>query len=110
MLELIFGTTLVNAWVIFNKINEKYMPKKEFVQAIIEKLTELPFENKNNIAEDISEHKYIINDKKRRCTGCYEKARRTMTSREADKNVKQIKGFCIGCKKTLCLTCFNEKH
>lgn len=63
MLELIFGTTLVNAWVIFNKIKEKYMPKKEFVQAIIEKFTEVPFENKNNITEDISEYKYKINDK-----------------------------------------------
>lgn len=110
MLELIFGTTLVNAWVVYNKKNKKYMPKKLFVETIIEKFTGVPFKNKKNATEVISEHKYTMNDKKRRCTGCYEKARQTMTSREADKKVKQIKGFCIGCNKFLCLTCFNEKH
>ncbi|KAL0830142.1 hypothetical protein ABMA28_003599 [Loxostege sticticalis] len=110
MLELIFGTTLVNAWVVYNKKNKKHMPKKLFVETIIEKFTGFPFKNKKNATEVISEHKYTMNDKKRRCPGCYEKARQTMTSREADKKVKQIKGFCIGCNKFLCLTCFNEKH
>ena len=33
-----------------------------------------------------------------------------MSSREAGKKVKKIKGFCRECKKALCSECFKSKH
>ncbi|RVE41965.1 hypothetical protein evm_013374 [Chilo suppressalis] len=42
VLELIFGTAMVNAWIIFNMGKEKGMPKKEFTEAIIESFTGKP--------------------------------------------------------------------
>lgn len=110
MMELIFGTALVNAWVVYNNKKNKRLPKKNFIESIITKFTGIPFYPEKDNAEMTTEHKYIVNTKKRRCVSCYEKARKTMTSKEADKKTKQVKGFCVKCEKTMCLPCFNEKH
>lgn len=113
MMELIFGTALVNAWVLYNMKNKAKMPKKEFVEAVIEKFTGKPFNTKQEssvTAEPKPEHQYKLLEKKRRCTGCYEKVRQRLSSKEADKKVKKVKGFCEKCAKAFCLNCYNEKH
>ncbi|PZC85109.1 hypothetical protein B5X24_HaOG202873 [Helicoverpa armigera] len=110
MMELIFGTAIVNAWVVYNNKKKKKLPKKNFIESIITKFTGVPFFLEKDNPEVTTEHKYIVNTKKRRCVSCYEKARKTMTSKEADKKKKQVKGFCVKCEKTMCLPCFNEKH
>lgn len=110
MMELIFGTAIVNAWVVYNNKKKKKLPKKIFIESIITKFTGVPFFLEKDNPEVTTEHKYIVNTKKRRCVICYEKARKTMNSKEADKKTKQVKGFCVKCEKTMCLPCFNEKH
>lgn len=39
IMELIFGTAIVNAWIVYNKGRSKSIPKKQFMEAIIESLT-----------------------------------------------------------------------
>lgn len=51
-----------------------------------------------------------MGDKKKKCTGCYEKLRESMSSRLADNKVKKIKTFCAKCSKAYCLKCYNLKH
>lgn len=38
IIELLFGTALVNAWIIYNMTHEKSLSKKEFTEAVIEAL------------------------------------------------------------------------
>ena len=66
------------------------MAKKIFIESIITKFTGVRFNLEKDDPELTIEHKYIVNTKKRRCVSCYEKARRTMTSKEADKKIKQV--------------------
>ncbi|CAG4980848.1 unnamed protein product [Parnassius apollo] len=91
-----------------NKIRDVYeMLLADFKKVIV---PGVPFYLEKDNPEMTIEHKYIVNTKKRRCVSCYEKARRTMNSKEADKKTKQLKGFCVKCEKTTCLLLSNEKH
>lgn len=49
-------------------------------------------------------------DKRRRCTGCYNNLRLTLSSIEAGKKVKKVPTICRQCNKHLCLPCFNIEH
>lgn len=42
MMELLFGTALVNSWVVFNLGRDDKMPKKDYVESVIEGLTKKP--------------------------------------------------------------------
>ncbi|KAI8441378.1 hypothetical protein MSG28_014993 [Choristoneura fumiferana] len=42
MMELLFGTALVNSWVVFNMQREIKMPKKIFLESVIEGFTKNP--------------------------------------------------------------------
>ncbi|CAB3245690.1 unnamed protein product [Arctia plantaginis] len=111
IMELIFGTALINAWIVYNSINDdaNKLPKRQFVEQLIEAFT------KNDLDVDTeptpnNPHHLEKRSKKRRCVGCYEKLRTFLSSREADKKAKKILTECIGCKKYYCLTCFNKNH
>ncbi|KAI8423093.1 hypothetical protein MSG28_014177 [Choristoneura fumiferana] len=45
MMELLFGTALVNSWVVFNMQREIKMPKKIFLESVIEGFTKKPTSN-----------------------------------------------------------------
>lgn len=42
MMEMMFGTALVNSWVVYNWEKEKKMSKKEFCESVIEGFTDKP--------------------------------------------------------------------
>ncbi|RVE52535.1 hypothetical protein evm_002929 [Chilo suppressalis] len=109
VMELIFGTAMVNAWIIFNMGKEKGMPKKEFTEAIIESFTGKPI---SAVINDKSRTNHTLekDTKRRRCTGCYNKLRLRLSSIEAGKKVKKVPTLCRQCQKYLCLPCFNEEH
>lgn len=111
VMELIFGTALINAWIVFNSIqtDEKKLPKRLFVEKRIEpfikkEIDEIP------APESSARHCLEKGEKRRRCVGCYQKLRTFLLSREADKKSKKILTQCSQCKKSYCLPCFNEKH
>lgn len=41
-MELLFGTALVNSWVVFNLGKGTKIPKKDYVESVIEGLTKKP--------------------------------------------------------------------
>ncbi|CAB3229529.1 unnamed protein product [Arctia plantaginis] len=90
-MELIFGTALINAWIVYNSINDdaNKLPKRQFVEQLIEAFT------KNDLDVDTEPtpnkpHHLEKRSRKRRCVGCYEKLRTFLSSREADKKAKKI--------------------
>lgn len=42
MMELLFGTALVNSWLVYNWHRENRMPKKDYYEAVMEALTNKP--------------------------------------------------------------------
>ncbi|CAG5037070.1 unnamed protein product [Parnassius apollo] len=42
MMEILFGTVIINSWVLYNHGKPVQMPKKNFMEAIIEALTQVP--------------------------------------------------------------------
>lgn len=118
-LELITGTTLVNSWVIYGKLNNSKIPMLKFRESVARSLMGLdeapvrqcvtPPHRKRS--HSLSKSEGEGKKKRRRCRGCYEKIRQTSSSREADKKTKTVT-FCKDCpgQPFYCLECFNEKH
>ncbi|KAI4465563.1 piggybac transposable element-derived protein 4 [Holotrichia oblita] len=118
--ELILGTTVVNAWVIYNIIAPIKMSILEFRKQLAEQLVAFN--------EEESSHRPALVPKKRRhtfikpegpgrkrrkpCRGCYQKLRETFSSRESDKRVRRVTSFCNDCENMpgFCLECFNKCH
>jgi hypothetical protein len=49
MMEMIFGTAVINAWIVYNLKSETKMTKLDFIESIIEKFTKIPLTNTTNI-------------------------------------------------------------
>lgn len=117
VLELLTGTTMVNSWIVYNKITGNKMTMVQFREVVARSLlcsedsvlTVSPFRKKNH---SLGKSEGIGKKKRLRCRGCYEKNRQTLSSREADKKTKTVNTFCKDCpeKPFLCLECFNSKH
>ncbi|XP_061706678.1 piggyBac transposable element-derived protein 4-like [Cydia pomonella] len=115
MLELLFGTALVNSWVVYNIRQPVPISKKDFIEAIIAAYTKTPITDTNSDGQNEvvlkKKHNFEKKGEKRRiCAGCYQKLRGTLNSREANRKVKKIKSFCVECKKGYCLSCFYKTH
>jgi hypothetical protein len=119
MMEMIFGTALINAWIAYNLKSETKMTKLDFIEStsIIEKFTKTPLTNTTNIPPRASaeldqgiKHYLQKGDKKRNCIGCYNRLRQTLNSKEAAKKVKKVLTFCALCTKTYCHNSYNASH
>ncbi|XP_054259553.1 uncharacterized protein LOC128984274 [Macrosteles quadrilineatus] len=119
-LELITGTTLVNSWVIYGKLNNDKMPMLKFRESValsLMGLDEAPVRHmtppqRKRPAHSLCKSEGEGKKKRRHCRGCYEKLRKTSSSREADKKTKTVNTFCKDCpdQPFFCLECFNKKH
>ena len=124
--ELVFGTALVNSYLIYK---EKYTKSKvtilqfreSLVQSLlldtpIEKLRHGPRQQSASSSKHkLTDHKLqeieaSTRDVRRRCAGCYEKIRQQQSKEASNATAKKIKTFCSDCDKFFCLDCFNEKH
>ncbi|XP_026746059.1 piggyBac transposable element-derived protein 3-like [Trichoplusia ni] len=126
MLELLFGTAVINALIVYNLKNENKLTKKEFIEHIIQKFSKMSLRKQPRIPWHRYNfiffyhlqanlfyswfHNLIMGDKKRNCSGCYDRLRLTLSSKVARNKVKKVKTMCDACKKTLCRECYNENH
>ncbi|KAL0881505.1 hypothetical protein ABMA27_001356 [Loxostege sticticalis] len=121
MLELLFGTALVNSWCTIFGSQNQYQKKISSKQSLQHKpkcqSRKLPQVNyfflldcQNDVVLTKKHTFEKKGDKRRMCAGCYHKLRGTLSSREANKKVKKIKSFCVECKKGYCLSCFYKTH
>ncbi|CAK1595919.1 unnamed protein product [Parnassius mnemosyne] len=94
MMEILFGTVIINSWVLYNHGKPVQMPKKNFMEAIIEALTQVPIltETANECAAMPKTNHTFENKgiKRRNCAGCYNKLRATLNSKDAQRKTKKI--------------------
>jgi hypothetical protein len=111
MMELLFGTALINAWIVYNHQQGPKMTKKQFTEHIIESFSKMSLNGHSTTNPALATgHCLKMGTKKRNCSGCYDKLRQTLSSRDAANRVKKVKTLCEFCKKSLCRDCYNVTH
>ena len=125
-IELIFGTTLVNAHILYKKINDSNINITEFREQIIEKLLFGDEENYNeqgteqsqrassNRRNNLNTHSYKKKEGpshtvRRYCKGCYQKKKEGLLEKN---KVKKVTTYCDNCvnKPHYCIECFADYH
>lgn len=117
--ELLFGTALVNAWVIHKKFstNSKFT-LLQFREEIINKLLgEVPpllpkQTSKKTAIHTLKKFEGQVRNTRRRCRECYKKISAANGKKEADAKTKKVSTYCNNCEgqPPLCLDCFNAVH
>lgn len=124
--ELLLGTSMVNAWVLFNRFfnQGKLMPILEFKECIMMSLVvgkpRSPLKPGPSCLQVIGKrnvHALIEADgpkskNRKRCRGCYEQISATEGTKIARSKARRVSTYCESCdeKPHLCISCFNIKH
>lgn len=116
--EIITGTAVVNAWVVYNMVNNTKTQLLNFTEDIIKDL--LKNDNKASTFGRRSKHTLLriaptdrSGPQRGRCQGCYRFIRDSgKSSREASKLTPKVQTFCDTCSDQpfFCLDCFNRYH
>lgn len=101
--ELLFGTCVVNAWVICNAQRDTNICMLKFRKCLVR-----AFAGKVDAEPDEKSPKRKADT----CVGCYQKLRETLDCRNADKKTRKVISYCDDCdgQPGYCLQCFNDKH
>ncbi|KAK4324439.1 hypothetical protein Pmani_004925 [Petrolisthes manimaculis] len=125
-IELLCGTSIVNAWTIYNKyLADKKLPLLAFQESIVLSLltgspseTIRPGKQRASISGSSKEHHFLVEAEgqkrksRKRCVGCYEMLSVNEGSRVASAKAKKVSTFCQVCdgKPFMCMPCFAAKH
>lgn len=127
VLELITGTVMVNAWILYNLTTvgqpgrEKNIDLLSFQESVAcglvgmdPKIQSTPgTSNTKRRLHTLMEKEGQARTVRRRCTSCYQDNRdKGLSARESDKITKQVVTYCVQCPSTphMCLPCFNKRH
>ncbi|KAB0805358.1 hypothetical protein PPYR_02328 [Photinus pyralis] len=120
-MELIFGTSVINARIIYNTICKKKISVTSFKESLVESLLELT-DKRENVNFTTTKHKLEVIEEvdhrnrkiRKRCGPCYAKNREEKGSREADKAsvTPRVTTYCGHCpeKPAMCSNCFVKIH
>lgn len=114
IIQLICGTSLVNAWYIHKRWGTKNMNLLQFREVIIDHLLA-----EEQIYCPIPSHKHVLQsyegsarESRKRCKECYKKLSEKKGRDYATNKTTRVKTYCGQCKgqPALCLKCFNKLH
>ncbi|KAE9522198.1 hypothetical protein AGLY_017458 [Aphis glycines] len=120
-MELLFGITVVNSMIIFNKQVNKKLTLLSFTESLSRSIlcTEVTDKSESvNIQKNISMHFLEQFDRqngkmqRKRCHGCYSNLREDgqLSAEEAGKKAKKVNTHCKVCGHAYCLICYNKIH
>ncbi|KAE9522784.1 hypothetical protein AGLY_016825 [Aphis glycines] len=120
-MELLFGITVVNSMIIFNKQVNKKLTLLSFTESLSRSIlcTEVTDKSESvNIQKNISMHFLEQFDRqngkmqRKRCHGCYSSLREDgqLSAEEAGKKAKKVNTHCKVCGHAYCLICYNKIH
>lgn len=108
--ELLLGTAVVNAYILYRSITKGKISITEFREKIVEGLLNMqevsPSENEteNHVIEEVK------SKERRRCVTCYEKIASTDGRKIAQLKAQKSRFHCLECNKFFCLSCYFDKH
>lgn len=121
-IDALTNIAVVNAFIVHSKLQtergEKKLSVVKFREALARALVQQsPSSRCETRSLDPSRHRMLKRDAPvsqfgRRCQGCYQKSRKSMSSRAADRSVKKVLTYCNECEgsPSLCCECFVERH
>ncbi|KAL2717491.1 hypothetical protein V1478_013191 [Vespula squamosa] len=119
--ELLFNTSVINAWIIHNSVMNNPISIKEFRQKLVTQLTAYL----NGIDTSSPKKQFTIRRHheiqrrngnaqqiRRRCKKCYEENVKKFGREFAKNHTKRVTTFCGNCTNNpyYCLPCFNTVH
>lgn len=114
--ELLFGTCVINSWVIYNKMFNDKLSITQFRRKLIRELIEPPTKENTSVPKRTI-HTFVKpsgpgRKKRKMCKGCYQELRLIRGCREAKNKVTKVTSFCNECPNQpgMCLPCFNKLH
>ncbi|XP_047738345.1 piggyBac transposable element-derived protein 4-like [Hyalella azteca] len=127
-IELLLGTSIVNAWVIYNQFclpqRRRKMSILKFKESLamslicgIAKENLNPGPGRSNISGKRKSHELVEADgpkskKRKRCLSCYSQIANAEGTKVARSKTRKVNTYCDTCenKPYLCVSCFNLKH
>ena len=119
-LEFITGTSVVNAWVLYNKISPKKIKIRQFKDCIVENLMKRDETPETSAVEEcIVPNSHVLQEApgpkrvtRKRCRSCYDILSQNEGVKKARASARKVNTFCAACegKPYLCISCFNLKH
>jgi hypothetical protein len=107
-IELIFGSALVNAFLIYKEVTQKKIQITEFKELLAVALLGIN-KNPRNLEAPKTIHE-LHESSKNRCTICYAKIKEEFGRKSAQGKTPRTKWQCISCEKNFCVPCFFQTH
>lgn len=116
--EILLGTTIINAYILYKELTNKRIPLKTFKEDILLSLVQSTLQPSPSPTPSTEQHILItkMNDKgqkiRRSCKSCYKKASEKTGREELRKNLKMVYTYCNKCpnKPYMCRPCFEADH
>lgn len=109
--ELLLGTSLVNAFILYKKITKDTISITSFKEQIVEGLlVGDASEQIETRTENLHVLEEVLSKERRRCVRCYENIKKEKDRKSAQLQTQKSKFRCQGCGKFYCLSCFFEAH
>lgn len=119
-IELLLGTAVVNAWVLYKHASKKKMYIRIFRGHIASTLLNMPDQAQHQIPRTSANSYHHLSNRvnddgkklRRKCSLCYSKIQEEAGRAEARRRAKMVYSYCNKCsgQPQLCLPCFNIKH
>lgn len=125
--EILLGTSVVNALIVYNKIHERKLKITQFRELLVDQMLGLEKQNESIVNEPSTsgnkrskgntKHYFQETTEKcsrnrrlrKRCVHCYQSVKDVEGTVKA-REVKKVSTFCTNCKTFTCINCFNIHH
>lgn len=104
--EVLLNTSVINALILYNKVNNCNMSMTEFRESIILSMIEKPVTE----IENIEMHSIVEKTTRNRCAICYQKLVLKEGRAYAQSKTKKVRTMCSACDRFYCVECFFADH
>lgn len=112
-LELLFGSAMVNAFIVFKKVTQSKITITDFKKEVALALLGIKDNPDLSVRNDVQvneEHILTTGGKKNRCTICYSRITNESGRIVAQNKTPRSKYQCSSCQKFFCVECFFQVH
>lgn len=119
-IELLLGTAIVNAWVLYKHISKQKIQIRAFRESLAADLLNIPGKIQQDRPRTSTSSYHHLSERvnaegkkiRRKCSGCYSKLQEEAGRKEARNRAKMVYTYCDMCpgQPQICLECFNIKH